>query len=133
MKPGHLSSVRQVSVDQVERIFVVSGPLGIGLRETIAAVRNELSAAMADGADQDLKFDVGPVHLEFAVDVTGQAGVEGGVKVWVLSLTGNGSVGLTNSHRISITLEPVSSATGQSPRIADREAVPPPRAASRTR
>lgn len=105
----------------------MSTPVGIGLRDAVAAIRAELAAAMADGAGHDLKFDVGPVQLDLAIDVTGQAGGEAGIKVWVLSLTGNASAAVTHSHRISVTLQPVDRSTGGQPRISDREESLPPR------
>ncbi len=106
----------------------MTDPVGIGLRDAVAAIRAELAAAMADGAGQDLKFDVGPIQLDLAIDVTGQAGGDLGVKVWVFSLSGNASAAVTHSHRISVTLQPVDQRSGQQQRISDREEAFPPRA-----
>jgi hypothetical protein len=99
----------------------------IGLRQTIAAVRSELVGAMADGADSALRFDVGPVQLDLAVDVTNEVGGEAGVRVWVLSLSGGGRTEVRNSHRVMVTLNPVDAGSGTGARIAGREAAQPPR------
>lgn len=104
----------------------MGGSEGIGLRQAIAAVRSELIGAMADGVESALRFDVGPVQLDFAVDVADAIGGEAGVRVWVLSLSTSGRTEVHNSHRVTVTLNPVH-ASGTSPRIADQASAQPPR------
>jgi hypothetical protein len=78
----------------------------IPLSEAIAAVRRELTLALAAGKTEDIHFKVGPVELEFTVDAKREVGGGGGVKLYFVSLEGKG--GGTDSHgnRIKVTLQP---------------------------
>jgi carbon monoxide dehydrogenase subunit G len=96
------------------------------LAEAIAGIRAELDEAMATGAGERLKFDVGPVELEFAVDVQRDAQAKAGVKVWVVEIGGSGGMSRNASHRIKVTLNPVDTVTGASARVGDQvEGLPP--------
>jgi hypothetical protein len=106
---------------------MVSGSDGIGLRQAVAAVRAELIEAMNDGVDSALRFEIGPVELDFAIDVSTTATGEVGVRVWVLSLAGKGERAVRNSHRVTVTLNPVDPSDGMRARIADRVISQPPR------
>lgn len=80
----------------------------LGLAEAIEAVRAELRCAQGQGRGSDVRFTVGPVELEFAVDVkkTGSGSVS--VKVLgVLDLGGKGEIATTNVHRVKVKLSPV--------------------------
>jgi hypothetical protein len=79
----------------------------IGLREAIRSLRSELSSAMLEGAGDELRFRVGPVELEFLVEITREATGEGGVRFWVASLGAKGSTSNTASHRVKLVLSPV--------------------------
>lgn len=78
----------------------------IGLREAIRSLRAELSAAMVEGEGQDLRFRVGPVELEFEVQVSREAGAEGSVKFWVVSAGAKATRGTATTHRVKIALQP---------------------------
>ena len=95
-------------------------PTRIGLAEAVRGVRTELRAAMAEGEDERLRFDVGEVEMEFAVEVRRDAAVQGGVQVWVVNLGGSAGRSSTATHRLRVTLTPTDVRTGRSPRIADR-------------
>ena len=71
----------------------------IGLKEAIQGLRDELSESMADGADKSVRFRVGPVELEFLVEVSREATGSGGVKFWVVELGAGGSSARTTTHR----------------------------------
>ena len=58
----------------------MSGDAGVGLAEAIRSLRAELSLAMQHGTGEDIRFRVGPVELEFLLEVTQEAGAEGGVR-----------------------------------------------------
>lgn len=76
-----------------------------GLAAAIEVVRRELLAAQQQGQDSGLQFVVGPVELEFVVDVTQEAGAGASVKVLSLfSLGGKGSVSREVTNRIRVTL-----------------------------
>src|SRR6266852_4325525 len=60
--------------------------MAVGLADAIAALRKELTAAMTAGQDEDVRFRLGPVELEFELDVKRDAKAKGGVKFWVVSV-----------------------------------------------
>ncbi|MFC9602169.1 trypco2 family protein [Streptomyces niveus] len=78
----------------------------VGLADAVRGVRAELQAAMADGAGEDLRFEVGPVELEFAVDVRKERAGDASAKVYVLSFGAKGSAAATSTHRLKFTLQP---------------------------
>ena len=98
------------------------------LAQAIGGIRAELTEAMASAADDQLRFDVGDVELEFTVDVRRDRHARGGVRVWVADLGAAGGASRGSSNRLKVTLHPVDSATGRTPRVADHvDAVPPRR------
>lgn len=78
----------------------------VGLADAVRGVREELQAAMAEGRGQELQFEVGPVELEFAVDVRKEAGAEAKARVYVVSLGAKGSAAAATTHRMKLTLQP---------------------------
>lgn len=97
------------------------------LAEAIGGIRAELTEAMASATDEQLRFDVGDVELEFTVDVRHDLQAKGGVRVWVAELGGGGGISRGSANRIKVTLHPVDVETGRSPRVADHLEVLPPR------
>ncbi len=95
----------------------------VGLAEAIRALRAELSTAMAEGAGQALRFELGPVEMEFLLEVSREAGGEAEVKFWVVSLGGKGSVTSGSTHRVTLALIPRTSRGGK-PLIRDVEPGP---------
>jgi hypothetical protein len=79
----------------------------IGLDDAIRALRRQLSAAVAESQGQELRFGLGPVELEFEMVVSRDAGGGGGIRFWVVSLDGKGSVSKVTTHRIRLRLDPV--------------------------
>ena len=79
----------------------------IGLPDAIRSLRAELSEAMDEGTGEELRFKIGPVELEFLVEVSREAGAGGGVKFWVVSLEGKTTTAQAASHRVNLTLTPV--------------------------
>jgi hypothetical protein len=77
---------------------------------------------MHEGKGEELPFGLGPVELEFLVDVSKETTGGGGIKINVITFGGKKTSGLTNSHKIKLTLNPVGihgypariAATGQS-------------------
>ncbi len=92
----------------------------VGLSDAIRALRSELTEAMAEGADEALRFELGPVEMEFLLEVGREAGGEAGVKFWVVSLGGKGSVTSGSTHRVTLSLTPRDRG-GKSPQIRDVE------------
>jgi hypothetical protein len=86
---------------------VDAGATTVGLADAIRALRAELTAAMAEGEGEQLRFKAGPVEMEFGLEVTKEAGGEAGVKFWVVTLGGKGSVSAAATHRVKLELQPV--------------------------
>lgn len=101
----------------------------VGLAEAVKAIRAELDTAMDEGAGEKVQFEVGPIELEFAVDVQKAAEVDAGVRVWVVSLGGKGSLKRDSANRIKVVLKPT--VKGHKAKISsDRDAAPPKRTRS---
>jgi hypothetical protein len=86
------------------------------LASTIKQLRTELTKAMTEGQGEQLLFGLGPVELEFLIDVKNETSGEGGIKFRVITLGGRRMRGVTNS-KIKLTLNPLESA-GNPARIA---------------
>jgi hypothetical protein len=79
----------------------------VPLADAIRALRRELLAAVREGEDKEVRFALGPIELEFQVEVAQEAGVEGGVKFWVISAGGTGSRRSEITHAVRLTPSPV--------------------------
>jgi hypothetical protein len=91
----------------------------IELADAIEAVRQQLAAAAERGAGQRIQFEVGPVELEFGVELRRDGRLSGGVRAWVLSADAEASAGHTRAHRVTVTLTPKDLATGGSPLVGN--------------
>lgn len=78
----------------------------IELADAVAAVRDELLEAAARGAGRELEFKVGPVELEFAVELRADAKVKAGFKAWVVSGDLEASAARARTHRVKLVLTP---------------------------
>jgi hypothetical protein len=80
----------------------------LGLAEAIEAVRAELRRAQDAGRASDVRFAVGTVELEFAVDAKRTAGGDASVKVLsLLSLGARGELAQGEASRVKVTLTPL--------------------------
>ena len=93
----------------------------IELGEVIAELRRELQGAMSAGADEPLRFELGPVELEATVAVEKAAGGSAKVRFWVVELGGDGTVSQSSTQRIKLILQP-RLGSGQAPLISGDEA-----------
>jgi hypothetical protein len=81
----------------------------LGLAETIDVLRSELRKAQDSGRGADVRFSVGPVEVELAVEVIKTAGGEASIKVLnLLSVGGKGEVSKGETNRVKVALNPVS-------------------------
>ena len=90
---------------------------GIPLAEAIADLREELARAIEDGAGQAIRFELGPVEMEFELAVTRQSGGSGKAKFLVFELGAEGTLGQARTHRLKLTLEPIGPG-GRRPQIS---------------
>jgi len=79
----------------------------IGLKDAIAALRTELGESILAASDEEFRFQVGEISLEFKVEVERTSEVSGGIKFWVVEAGGKGSLASTTTHTVIIPLKPV--------------------------
>ncbi|KPQ39189.1 MAG: hypothetical protein HLUCCO16_09105 [Phormidium sp. OSCR] len=79
----------------------------IGLRETIAALRQELIASIIASEDEKLRFEVGEVTVEFHVAVERNTNAKGGIKFWVVELGGSFDIKDKSIHKVIVPLKPL--------------------------
>jgi hypothetical protein len=79
----------------------------IPLAEAIRALREELAQAVREGQDEEVRFQVGPVDLEFQVEISKEASGQAGVAFWLITVGGGGRRSSTRAHTVKINLQPV--------------------------
>jgi hypothetical protein len=96
--------------------LMVDRPSQVSLTDAVQAVRSELLAAVTDLASEEVRFALGSVELEFAIEL--QLAVDGKVQVLVLPAGASlgGSAAAVRLHRLTVTLDPVDT-SGQSVKI----------------
>jgi hypothetical protein len=92
----------------------------IGLADAIAALRRELNDAMKLGRKEHLRFGLGPVEMEFLLDVTREGSGEAGIRFGVVTVGGKGGITSGSSHRVKLQLHPHDS-SGRPAQISDIE------------
>ncbi|MDU0304875.1 MULTISPECIES: trypco2 family protein [unclassified Streptomyces] len=87
--------------------------MDIPLVKAVAAVRDELIAAAALGGDHpDVVFAVGPVEMEFEVEMRADAKAKAGFRLWAVGAETEAGVSRGRTHRVSFTLTPRSARGG---------------------
>ncbi|HSJ74178.1 MAG TPA: trypco2 family protein [Miltoncostaeaceae bacterium] len=79
----------------------------IPLAEAIRRLREELIAAAAEGAGEDVRFRLGPVELDLEVAATREGGGEAGIRFWPAAIGGRAQTSRARTHRINPSLQPV--------------------------
>ncbi|MFD4114700.1 trypco2 family protein [Streptomyces niveus] len=77
----------------------------IGIAEAVEHLRAELVAAAA-GSGVGPRFEVGPVELEFSLEMRREGKGKTGVKAWVVSADVEASVSKASVHRVKLVLTP---------------------------
>jgi hypothetical protein len=80
---------------------------GIPLAQVIQNLRRELKASIAAAKDETLRFRLRPVELELEVELSATAGLNGGVKFWVVNIGGKAEGTSRGRHKIKLVLEPI--------------------------
>ncbi|MGK5638083.1 trypco2 family protein [Streptomyces sp. URMC 126] len=78
----------------------------IELAAAVAALRDELTEAAASGSGQEIRFRVGPIELEFAVEIRQDVRAKAGFRVWVVSGDGEAGAVRGRTHRVKVALTP---------------------------
>jgi len=85
----------------------------IELADVVGSVRDGLVEAASRGAGNGLRFELGEIQMEFMVEVRRDARARGGVKAWVVDAGAEAGVSRAQTHKVSFTLKPRDTATGQ--------------------
>ncbi|MCX5440913.1 hypothetical protein OHB53_11580 [Streptomyces sp. NBC_00056] len=94
------------------------GGLVIELSTVIQELRTELNTAIAGGAGEELRFELGPIELEVSVAITKEGGGGAKVRFWVVDADAHGKVAGATTQRIKLQLEPKLAATGSRPEVS---------------
>lgn len=86
----------------------------IPIAQAIQAIRSEIVTAVKAGEQEEIKFDLGPIELEFQVEIsqgaTGSAEAGAKFNVWVVEaeVTAGGELqrSKTTTHTVRLTLNP---------------------------
>lgn len=78
----------------------------INLGDAVEALRDELVEAATRAGGSGVGFVVGPIELEFVVELKADAKVKSGFRAWVVSADGEGGVSRGRTHRVKMTLTP---------------------------
>ena len=85
------------------------------LHEAIAAIRVGIERAVAEGADSEVRFEVGPVELELVATVHKDASGEVKVSLLPWSASAKGGASTDRTQRIKLTLQPLEPEDPQAP------------------
>ncbi|MFH8374778.1 trypco2 family protein [Streptomyces cyaneofuscatus] len=85
----------------------------VELSVAVRAIRNELLQAAAEGVDKDVLFEVGPIEMEFEVEIRHEIGAQGGVKAFLFSASADAKRAKGRRHRVSFTLTPKNATNGR--------------------
>lgn len=80
--------------------------MAVELAELIGQLRAELTTAMSDGENADLRFELGPVELELSVGVEKSMAPGAKVRFWVIEAGTDAKVASSTTQRIKLTLDP---------------------------
>jgi hypothetical protein len=107
---------------------VVEGSeVDVPLASAVEALRRELVASLDAGKGEAVRFALGPIELEFQVEVAREAGVEAGVKFWVVGLGGKGTRSSSATHTVRLSLSPVLVGDEDRPLVVGSEQLRRPR------
>ena len=91
----------------------------VPLHEAIVTLRDELTAAMAQGEESLIRFDIERIDLKLSAAVTEAAGGGLGIKWWLVNASVEGRLERSSTQEITLTIVPLNIATGDRLSIAD--------------
>ncbi|MET7465232.1 trypco2 family protein [Nonomuraea sp. NPDC005501] len=92
----------------------------VELDDAITALRKQLDEARKRGADEDLKFALGEVTVEFGMEVRKEGSGNAGVRFGVVSVGAKGTVAKNVTHKVTIKMTPRMS-DGESVDVGDED------------
>jgi hypothetical protein len=100
----------------------------VGLAEALGQLRHELETALVTAPNPRIRFELGPVELEFTADVKKTGGLDGGVRWGILSFGAKGERVGESGHRLKLVLQPKDVLTDANAEVsATRAGLPPSR------
>ena len=90
----------------------------LALAEVVQALRQELSDAIKQAGDSEIRFTATQIDLEFKVGVQRVTEGKAGLRFWVLELGGGATRTAEDVQTVRLSLEPVLT-SGERVRIAD--------------
>jgi hypothetical protein len=90
----------------IDRLAGALMPDELELATAVASVRDELLKAASAAADQDIRFAVGDITMEFSVEMRKDAKAKFGFTAWVVTAGAEGGLGRSDVHKVTVTLRP---------------------------
>ncbi|MFI7643169.1 trypco2 family protein [Nonomuraea sp. NPDC049400] len=78
----------------------------IELTTAIKELRAQLTGAIENAKDEELRFELGPIELELSIAATQEDGLGGKIRFWILSADGNTKETSVATQKVKLTLEP---------------------------
>lgn len=78
----------------------------IELADAVSALRDSLLDAVGKAGSTEVSFVVGPIEMEFAVEVRSDAKVKGGIKAWLISADAEAGISRNRVQRVKVSLSP---------------------------
>jgi Trypsin-co-occurring domain 2 len=83
----------------------------IPLSAAIKDLRRQLAEAVAEGEQQSLRFELGPIELELQIVASREAGVEGNINFkifgWGAEGGGDGKLGDQRTQKLKLIMKPI--------------------------
>jgi hypothetical protein len=79
----------------------------VTVADAIKQLRAQLDEAQREGAGKDLGFLTKSIELELGIVFRSEKEGSGGVKAWVLDISGKAKTGNEMTHKVKLVLEPV--------------------------
>lgn len=99
----------RVEVQSARKVTVSPGghmAENLDLTAAVATVRDELLRAATSASDQDIRFEVGDVTMEFSVEMRKDANAKFGFTAWVITAGAQGGIARSDTHKVTISLHP---------------------------
>lgn len=78
----------------------------IELTTVVKELRSQLTKAVDEALDEEIRFELGPIELELSVVVTQEDNVSGKIHFWIIGVDGNSKDTASSTQRIKLTLQP---------------------------
>jgi|GEM_PF-1376090 len=79
---------------------------GVTLSGLVKELRAELEAAVDEGKESQIAFELGPVEIEISVRIAQEAGARGGLRIWVIEAGADTNVARESIQHLKLVLHP---------------------------